>query len=131
MGAVQSGCRKRIRDIQPIHKFIMTTTSEPKVSDVAELAKGNGDFLKSNLSTTLVASNAPDAIDPFISAAVDLFANFQRLEESVTIQPSTDSYGNTGYSFAMEIVNTDETRTPFKIYIILENNTFKVANITD
>lgn len=99
---------------------------------VAELAKGNTAYLNNNLSPSLVAANSQEALNSsFLPAAKKLFANFDHLGDSVTIQPSTDAYGNSGYSFAMTAVYKDNTEKDFKIYIVSEGGKLVVGNITD
>jgi hypothetical protein len=99
---------------------------------VVELAKGNTKYLNDNLSPNLIAANSQDAVNStFLPAAKKLFTNFDHIGNSVTIQPSTDSYGNSGYSFAMTAVYKDNTEKDFKIYIIKEGGKLVVGNIVD
>jgi len=99
---------------------------------VAELGKGNTQYLNDNLSPNLVLANSQEAVDSvFLPAAKKMFDNFDHIGKSVTIQPSTDSYGNSGYSFAMTAVYKDGTEKDFKIYIIKESGKLVVGNIVD
>ncbi len=99
---------------------------------IAELGKGNTQHLKDNLSPNLITANGEENIDNiFLPAAKKLFANFSHIGNSVTIQPSTDSYGNSGFSFARSIVYKDKSEKNFKIYVIKENEKLVVGNIVD
>ncbi len=99
---------------------------------VEELAKGNTKYLNDNLSHNLFATNSQDAVDStFLQAAKKLFTNFDHIGNSVTIQPSTDSYKNSGYSFAMTAVYKDNSEKGFKIYVIKEGGKLVVGNIVD
>lgn len=119
----------------PVEDYIAIQSESSEYSDfadkvVAELAKGNIKYLSDNLSLILIADNSQETVDKvFLPAVKKLFINFDHIGRSVTIQPSSDENGNSGYSFAMTIVYKDSTKKDIKIYIFKEDGNLVVRNI--
>jgi hypothetical protein len=97
---------------------------------VAELAKGNPQFLKDNFSPNAIPADPPRFLDSVLLPAVQIFfTNFDHIGKPVTLRASSDAHGNTGYSSAMSMVYKDGTEKPFKIHIVKEDGRLFVAEV--